>query len=165
MSRHFEWRLPTPRNMSWWLISALLLGTPMAVAQTKLGELLDAGGSPLSMEQFREEVVGRTVVGPTPAGGTVELMYAANGIVAGTGSLMRSVYASTAPVRGEWKFDERGKVCVSMIIAGHPAAPAFAGQVVLPSRCQTWFRHAGQYFIADSDSDRAAKVFRRTLKQ
>ena len=39
------------------------------------------------------------------------------------------------------------------------------GGVILPTRCQFWFKHGEQYFFSDSDSDRSARIFRRTLKQ
>lgn len=48
---------------------ALLLCAPLAGAQTNLGELLDAGAKQLSTEEFRQELVQRTIVGPTPTGG------------------------------------------------------------------------------------------------
>jgi Ni/Co efflux regulator RcnB len=36
--------------------------------------------------------------------------------------------------------------------------------VNLPQRCQYWFKLGDAYFLADSDTDRRAKVLRRTLK-
>jgi len=38
-------------------------------------------------------------------------------------------------------------------------------RVILPFRCQYWFKYKDEYFIADSDSDPKAKVLRRTVKQ
>lgn len=163
MTRHVRSEEPAPRTSVRSLAIALLLCPLGAVAQTNLGELLDAGATPLSAEEFRKDVVGRIVVGPTTAGGSLELMYTPNGIVAGTGSIMRSTY-TLAPVDGAWKIDEDGRICTSMRIAGHPSAPAFAGQYMLPPRCQRWFRYAGGFFVSDSDSDRGAKVLRRALK-
>ena len=160
MSHRSFWEQPLPLTIRLLLAAALLLCAPMAVAQTNLGELLDTGATPLSAEEFRQEVVGRMIVGPTATGGSVELMYAANGTVVGTGKLKQEGFVSP-PLSGEWKIDENGKVCTSMQIGGAPAW----GAVVLPPRCQTWFKSAGQYFLSDSDSDRRAKVFRRTLKQ
>jgi hypothetical protein len=36
---------------------------------------------------------------------------------------------------------------------------------IIPQHCQFWFKLGDVYFISDSDSDRHAKVVRRTLKQ
>ena len=88
-----------PRMTTLPLLIALLGWAPGVVAQTTLGELLDAGATRLSAEEFRQEVVGRTVVGPTMAGGTQEIMYARSGIVAGTGSPKRGMFMA-APING-----------------------------------------------------------------
>jgi hypothetical protein len=42
----------------------ILLWVPIAVAQSNLGELLDAGAKKLSPEEFREDVVQRMIAGP-----------------------------------------------------------------------------------------------------
>jgi hypothetical protein len=133
----------------------LLLWVPLAAAQRNLGELLDGGAKKLSVEEFKEELVQRTMVGPTPSGGgNLEIMYANNGVIQGLGS--QPPFMNTPqPVRGEWKFDDSGKICTSMSIL----------TVNLPYRCQFWFNYAGQYFLSDSDSDRSARVLRRTVKQ
>ena len=153
-----------PRMKKLALVLTLLYYAPVAVAQSNLGELLDTGATRLSAEEFRQEVVGRIIVGPTATGGRLELMYATNGIVAGTVSLARAAF-TLAPVSGDWKIDENGRICASMRIGGTGASASSVGQVSLPARCQSWFKYAGQYFLSDSDSDRSAKVFRRTLKQ
>jgi hypothetical protein len=143
---------------------ALVLWAPLAVAQSKLGELLDAGGTRLSPEAFKEEVVQRVIVGPTATGGTLELMYAANGMVQGRGSSTGLFGASgvpMAPINGEWTIGDNGRICTSMQIGGGTGMAA----VTLLPRCQFWFKYAGQYFFSDSDSDRGARVLRRTLKQ
>ena len=141
---------------------ALLLWASLAAAQSNLGELLDAGAKRLSPEAFKEEVIQRVIVGPTATGGRLELMYAANGMVQGTGSYVGTAGASgvsLAPINGEWTIGDNGRICTSMRIGSGP------GGVILPARCQFWFKYAEQYFFADSDTDRGARVFRRTLKQ
>lgn len=67
------------------LLSVLLLSTPSAVAQVNLGQVLDAGGRSLSVEEFKQELVQRVLVGPTPSGGRIEVMYASNGTIQGIG--------------------------------------------------------------------------------
>jgi hypothetical protein len=57
--------LPTKLRLGF----ALLLCAPICIAQSNLGELLDAGGRMLSPDEFKQELVQRLVVGPTPTGG------------------------------------------------------------------------------------------------
>ena len=68
-----------------------------------------------------------------------------------------------APISGEWTIDDKGRVCTSMRVGG--AMGAAMAVTMLPPRCQTWFKLADQYYLSDSDSDRQARVLRRTLKQ
>ena len=144
--------------------TGLLLWAPLAAAQSNLGALLDAGAKKLSAEEFREEVVQRVVVGPTATGGSLEVMYANSGVIQGVGTFSGS--SLFAPISGDWKIDDTGRICTSMRIgAGSQYAGAAQMGVMLPPRCQIWFRYKGQYFLADSDSDRSAKVLPRTLKQ
>ena len=67
---------------------ALLLLAPLAAGQSNLGELLDTGAQKLSAEEFRRDIVQRPIVGPTPAGSTIELMYVANGSIVGMGNMV-----------------------------------------------------------------------------
>ncbi|HKS95378.1 MAG TPA: hypothetical protein VJV74_04505 [Terriglobia bacterium] len=126
-----------------------------AVAQSKLGELLDAGASKLSADEFRQELVQHLIVGPTAAGANLELMYVSDGRIVGKGTDPLFTGIPYSAVGGEWKIDDSGKVCTSMRI----------GNVTLPSRCQSWFKYKDQYFLSDSDSDRQARVLVRTIKQ
>src|SRR3984893_5536831 len=141
------------------LAFTVLLWAPLAFAQSNLGELLDAGAKKLSVEEFKEEVVQRVIVGPTPSGtGNLELMFANNGEIQGAG-IYTPTFNSLQPIRGAWTTDDNGRVCTRMQIGS--AAPL----LVLAPRCQFWFKYAGQYFFSDSDSDRHARVLRRTVKQ
>jgi hypothetical protein len=149
--------LPQPAMLLLELVA--LLWAPFAIAQTNLGELLDAGAKKLSVEEFKQEVVQHVIVGPTPSGGgNLELMYVTNGEIQGTGSYPPFLN-SPQSFSGRWTTDDTGRVCTTMqFFIGNPP-------VVLPTRCQFWFKHDGQYFFADSDSERTARVVRRTLKQ
>lgn len=140
-----RWTLP--------MIGALL-GMPVAAAQTTLGELLDAGATRLSREQFRDELEQRMVMGPLPTGGNLEIMYAKNGRVVGTGK-SPMFYGPHAPVGGDWRIDQAGVVCSTMRIQSYE----------MPPRCQYWFKLKDRYFVADSDTDRSAKVLVRTIKK
>jgi hypothetical protein len=140
------------------LAIALWLCAPLALAQDKLGELLDAGARKLSAEEFRQELVQRVIVGPTMSGGTLEVLYANSGEIQGRGIAVASTSFTPTPVSGEWRIGDTGKICSSMQLGG-------TNTVILPSRCQSWFKLADQYFLSDSDSDRQARVLRRTIKQ
>jgi hypothetical protein len=158
MSRLFyeEKAVPLPTKLLLGL--ALLLLVPFAVAQNNLGELLDAGARKLSAEEFRQEVTQHTLVGNIPAGGRMEVMYASSGVISGisngdVGAPNRT--AAIGQIDGVWNIDDSGRTCTSMVV----------GRTFLPFRCQFWFKYKQDYFIADSDSDRKARVIRRTVKQ
>ena len=139
------------------ILLLLLLAQP-AAAQRNLGELLDAGASALSADDFRDEVVQHVIIGPTSTGGDLELMYLRNGAIQGVGTTAETMgYALnlSLPISGEWKIDDRGKICTSMLV----------GRTFLPFRCQIWFKHGSDYFISDSESDRSARVLKRSLKR
>ena len=137
---------------------ALLLFIPFAVAQNTLGELLDAGAKKISPEEFRQDVVQRVLVGANPSGGRMELMYATSGVIQGridTPTPFATGVPFYSSIDGVWNIDDSGRTCTSMVF----------GKTFLPFRCQYWFKYKDDYFIADSDSDRSAKVLRRTVKQ
>jgi hypothetical protein len=154
---HEEKAVPLPTKLLLGL--ALLLLVPFALAQNNLGELLDAGAKRLSAEEFRQEVTQHTLVGVIPSGGRIEAMYASSGMIQGVSGLYTGVPQSdfrySGPIDGVWNIDDSGRTCTSMVI----------GRTFLPLRCQFWFKYKEDYFIADSDSDRNARVFRRTVKQ
>jgi hypothetical protein len=86
-------------------------------------------------------------------------MYVANGEIRGVGAnaMMSGAFAPNVQyeIRGSWQIDEPGRVCVSMVVGG----------VVLPYRCQYWYKYGQQYFFSDSDVDRSMRVVRRTIKR
>lgn len=142
-------------NGSRTLVLALMLIWPaLARGQETLGAVLDAGASRLSPPEFRAQVEQRMVAGPLPSGGSIELMYASNGTVVGRGR-NPTFFGPNAPVEGAWKFDAQGRVCASMR----------TNTFEFPLRCQFWFRLGDKYFLADSDTDRSAKVLLRTITQ
>jgi hypothetical protein len=137
--------------------------TNFAVGQTTLGALLDAGAKPVTVAQFNEEVVQRLIGGPTPTGGMLEVMYTADGRLQGTGTQTANV-SSMPPwgaIAGDWSSDEQGRICTSMRVGVSNAGTS----VMLPKRCQYWFKLGTKYYFADSDTDRSAKVLSRTVKQ
>jgi hypothetical protein len=143
---------------------AVALPAQPATGQTTLGELLDAGATPLSVEDFKREVVQRILVGRTGGGAELELMYAENGSIVGRGRPPTNVFAVAAqpPLTGQWSAGSEGKICTVIL---------FQEQLVMRSpapsapRCQYWFKLGDAYYISDYDTDRSAKVLPRTLKQ
>jgi hypothetical protein len=132
---------------------------PSGPEYSSVGELLDAGAKKISAEEFKRDVVQRILTGPTPTGGSLELMYMTDGMVQGRGTLSPSPL--TAPqLAGEWTVDEVQRVCTAMRIGGIGGGVAPTN---LPARCQVWFKLGDAYFIADSDTDRRAKVLRREV--
>src|SRR6185295_8395340 len=106
--------LMSPRPPRLLLGFALLLWAPLAMAQNNLGELLDAGAKQLSPEEFKQELVQRVIVGPTPAGGSIEVMYQTNGLIQGTGMHSKATIPQPGTIFGEWTIDDNGRICASM---------------------------------------------------
>ena len=133
-----------------------------ALAQTNLGQLLDSGAVKVSAADFKQEIVGRAVVGPArgvySATSTQEVVYLEGGVIRGSGA--SSVFGGmsgggqTFVIEGTWTIDERDRVCQTTRL----------GSMVLAPRCQYWFKQSDKYFFADSDSDRSALITIRTAK-
>ena len=119
---------------------------PFAAAQTNLGELLDAGAAKLSPDEFKAEVVQRVIVGPTPSGGSIEVMYVPNGLIQGLGSNQAFDALKIAPISGDWTVDDGGRICTRMrIFAGGGGWGVGMGGVTLLARCQYWYRHGAEF--------------------
>ncbi|HVP86505.1 MAG TPA: hypothetical protein VMU79_00370 [Casimicrobiaceae bacterium] len=144
------------------IVVMLLLAPAHATAQQTLGQLLDEGATRLSPDEFKDQVMQRIVEGPI-AGGGVVLMYAATGQIQGRATFPLAV--RDFPITGEWSLDDHERVCTALRL-DVPNTTVLAGMSAnLPMRCQHWFKLADAYFISDSDSDRQAKVLKRTLKK
>jgi len=140
----------------------MLLWAQPGFAQNNLGQLLDAGGKLLSLEEFGQELVQHVLVGPTPTGGNLEVIYTSTGTIQGIGSLpgQQSVLNASSPYDGAWTVGEDGTVCATMNIRAQGGGVA----TTLPRRCQFWFKLGERYYLSDSDTDRSAKVLVRTIK-
>jgi hypothetical protein len=147
-------------SVQWAAILAMLMPASIVVAQTNLGELLDVGGIRLSALDFRQELVGRPMAGPTPTGQSIEVIYLANGELrgAGTATLLAGATggAQTFDIEGRWTIDGRDRVCTSMQLGRW---------ATLPPRCQYWYRYGEAYFFSDFDDDRSSRVLRRTISR
>jgi hypothetical protein len=134
---------------------AMLLWATLAVGQNNLGELLDAGATTLSAEEFRRDLVGRPLAGLMPGDREVEIVYTINGDLHGSVFSRRQVYQSFT-VDGSWTTGESETICTSWHFE------TTRGGFIFPKRCQFWFKLGDKYFVSDSDSDRSMPVLRRT---
>jgi hypothetical protein len=143
------------RTMKLSLIGVLLFGSPAAIGQSTLGPLLDAGARKLTVEEFKAELVQRSLVGPTGIGVEFEVMYTSGGTIIGVSDNPSNRFGPGS-LDGEWRIDAEGRICSSMRMGrtAHTMAP----------RCQFWFKLGDTYYVADSDSDRYAKVLPRKVK-
>src|SRR5262245_52451735 len=101
-----------------------LLWAPLALAQATLGALLDAGAKPLSAAQFKDELVQRIIVGPTPTGGTMEVMYVQNGQIQGSGTqaTVSSTVLPLQPIEGQWTIGDSDRICTTLRISAGGAS-------------------------------------------
>ena len=146
-----------------WFAFTVALHVPLALAQSNLGELLDAGAQPLSVEDFRRDLVGRQISGLGSGGSNLQVVYLADGRIHGVGmNSMMGGGQGGAPnaqydVRGSWSTEPPDRICASFVVQ------ISTRTVMLPPRCQYWFKHKEQYFLSDSDSDRSMRVLRRAV--
>ena len=120
---------------------------PLAIAQNTVGELLDAGATKMSRGEFTEQLVQRVLVGPTPNGGSLEIIYTTTGVVQGTGRTPRFIYP--ARIAGDWTFDDSSRVCSSMRSRTHVYRrdPSAALPILVQARRQVFplrLRHGSQ---------------------
>jgi len=129
------------------LIAVLVFGSPYALGQSTLGAVLDAGARRLTVDEFKAELMQRTLVGPTGAGLVIEIVYTSAGVISGVGG---STFRGPGPtLDGDWRSDAEGRICESMRIETSRMT-----QYNLAARCQFWFKLGDTYYVSDSDSDR-----------
>ena len=99
----------------------------------------------------------------TPSGGKLEIVYTADGRLQGSGTQASTASSVVpwAPISGDWSDDDKGRICTSMRVGVTSAGSS----VLLPKRCQYWYKLGTEYYFADSDTDRSAKVLSRAIKQ
>jgi hypothetical protein len=140
----------------------LWLWVPSALAQSDLGQVLDAGGKLVTLEEFKQELVQHALIGPTPTGSSLEIIYTTSGGIQGTGVQPAGPGFAPARYNGNWVEGENGSVCSTLVFQ---AGSAGSTQITLPRRCQFWFKVGERYYLSDSDTDRSAKVLLRTIKR
>jgi hypothetical protein len=110
--------------------------TPIAIRQTNLGAVLDAGGRQLSADQFKRDVVGKVIssgsimvpyYGSVTGSGRLELVYLSAGGIRGSAQRIgmggASMVGGTIEVDGSWTIDERERVCTTMRMGATVLAP------------------------------------------
>ena len=139
---------------------ATLVASTLATAQSRLGELLDAGAQRLTVERFQKEIVQRTLQGPLEPGVNVEVVYTSQGTVEGAGSGGAFSYSAewAVQVRGTWSVGENDSICVTFVLDGPTIRASYR------RRCQFWFSQGARYFVTESTSDRAARVLPRMVR-
>jgi len=151
------------------LLAAAAMSAAPAFAQDTLGTLLDANAAKISVGQFERDLVQRVLEGPTQTGGRMEVMYTGSGQIEGTGTMRPGIQSATnyARIQGRWTNDGAGRICTSLSYSAQVGSNVNAGigMGTLPPRCQYWYKLGDKYFLADSDTDRSAKVLVRTIKQ
>jgi hypothetical protein len=139
---------------------AVLSAGTHAFAQTRLGELLDAGAKPVSAEEFQKEVVQLPLYGPLDSGVNMEMVYTSSGALEGAGAPGRFGYvAETFQVRGTWKIGDKDAVCAALVLEGPTIRANY------PPRCRFWFKLDDRYYVSDSASDRRARVLVRSVRR
>jgi hypothetical protein len=167
VSSRFRRENTMPRPVTVSLGISLLFVTHMVGAQSTLGELLDGGAKKVSASEFREELVQKAITGALPTGGTLEVTYITSGLITGVGTATKGSPVQM-DVSGTWVIDDNQRICTSMLIASGAGSAgggfSTSGALVLPPRCQFWFKYGDYYYLSDSDSDRHARVIRRAVK-
>ena len=126
-----------------------------ALAQSTLGELFDSGGKKLSKEDVVAALSGATISETTTNRATFHIKYYADGTYSGNRpAYMGAIEYGARGVFGTWTVDESGNVCSTTKQWGSNNV-----------NCRYFYRIGGQYYISNSDSDRSAKVYPRTLEK
>jgi len=135
------------------------LGSGAAMAQSTLGDLIDAKADRLSKEEVQATVVGATLSGPNPGGINIEAEYKADGSYAGTYQNPMGGQGGTRAggFFGKWTLGDDGKFCTE----------GTGGNGKAIGSCAFFFRLDGQLYIAygSSAANRAAVAYKRSVKR
>ena len=136
-------------------VSFMALASAPALAQTNLGELLDAGGKKLSKQEVEAALSGAALSGDMPSGATFQTDYKSDGTYSGAFTSPQNKRNGTT--FGKWTVDDAGKVCTDGTIRLYENQPQ--------KICAFYFKSGDQYFVSTSDSDRGAGIMKRTIKK
>jgi hypothetical protein len=133
-------------------------GSGAAMAQSTLGDLLDAKAEKLSKEEVQAAIVGATVSGPIPGGMITEAEYKADGTYSGSyqNPMGGQGGARAGGFFGKWTLSDDGKLCTE----------GTGGSGKATGSCAFYFRLDGQLYIAyGSAANRAAVAYKRNVKR
>jgi len=128
-----------------------------AVAQTTVGEVLDAGGKKLTKEEVVTLVAGANVSGPTTGGGQFQSDYKADGTLTGT---MQTTNMKGGARFGKWTVEDTGMLCTEITTTIVKSSGAREDKT-----CAYWFRLSDKYFVALDSDARETHVLERTVKR
>lgn len=126
--------------------SATALLGATAQAQT-VGDLLDKGAKQLMKEDYAAMMPLRIRYQWPQGGGEGDLVFAADGTLAG--SEYQYASSSESPAVGTWTVDDTGKWCMKKTMAKWK---------VNTDKCFITFRMGDDYYGAAADSDRSART-------
>lgn len=89
-------------------VVALGLSATIALAQSNVGELLDAGGKALSKDEVLAVLKGATASGPLNGGGESQIEWKDNGVLSG---YTVNATGRRGSIFGTWAVDESGRIC------------------------------------------------------
>jgi hypothetical protein len=135
------------------------IGCGAAMAQSTLGELLDAKAEKLSKDEVQATIVGATVSGPIPGGMNIDVVYKADGAYAGSYQNPSGGQGGgrAGGFFGKWTLGDDGKFCTE----------GTGGNGKAIGSCAFFFRLDGQLYIAygSSAENRAAIAYKRSVKR
>ena len=135
------------------------LGSGVAMAQSTLGDLLDAKAETLSKDEVQATFVGATASGPIPGGMNIDVEYKADGTYAGSYQNPSGGQGGgrAGGFFGKWTLADDGKFCTE----------GTGGNGKAIGSCAYFFRLDGQLYIAygSSAANRAAIAYKRNVKR
>ena len=135
------------------------LGCGAAMAQSTLGDLLDAKAEKLNKEDVQTMIVGATMSGPIPGGMNIDAEYKADGTYAGSYQNPSGGQGGgrAGGFFGKWTLGDDGKFCTEGV----------GGSGKATGSCAYFFRLDGQLYIAygASAANRAAVAYKRSVKR
>ena len=135
------------------IISAL--ASNVAIAQSTVGEVLDAGGKALTKVELIALLPGATVSGPTAGGGQMYRTIKADGTMAGN---VQNLNGKNAAQEGEWKIEDDGQLCVS-------TSTRFRETTNASKSCGYYYKLGDKYFAAVEGGERGTRVLERSIKK
>ena len=129
------------------------LGITPVFAQKSLGDLLDGGAKKLSKEAVQSAMSGARVSGTSTTGAATDYTYKPDGNFSGN---LRTSDGWTTGTVGTWSVDDSGRLCAEWTLAKN--SKRFKG-------CGFLYANADQYYYVESDSDKAAPIYKYVIKK